>query len=312
MVGRPRRPFRLSASGVRENNIARDASIYAGALHQEANGDCTCVDHYYQAAVLAWDGAVGNDSTADSRRSRQIYHSALTRLIESGQVHQRLFPSTSLTIGSGPDQFQIPILQRGFPWRPAEIDRLDFVGEYTSPNVKHTYRNDGIGVPVAAIGRARPGDRFQPQRRLYAATVVLRRTNPLNSAARLSVLEINDALRVPTVESSRRLLLPMHRDITSPIAFALKNQHTNFMSDFLYGSDNTDNPGLTMLEPYQPGDFFSNRRAGDSAARTRAHSRQPEYVSFGIHKTHPYQHRPTRSIKPTTEIIRTLTDVTSR
>ncbi len=84
----------VSQSGCHVSALAMAESAYAAARQREANGDATCVDHYYQATTLAWPDIANRLDDVGSHRVRaaEIYRSALTRMIFAGQRFGRFDP----------------------------------------------------------------------------------------------------------------------------------------------------------------------------------------------------------------------------
>jgi pimeloyl-ACP methyl ester carboxylesterase len=112
---------------------------------------------------------------------------------------------------------------------------------------------------VTAVGqrhrRDSAEDRFSPANRFASATILMR---PSENSDGLSpspmVIEVYDPLRSPTVEIGGRQY-PLAIDYSAPIKTAMGSHSTaDALGAFLQpGLNQSDESGLFMLEPYQPG-----------------------------------------------------------
>lgn len=218
------------------------------ALRREAG----CVDEFYQAALLAWASHTiehpAPPTTADDTPALRLYHKCLGRLIYEGQECGRLKPSAGLKVRDGDGWRVVPMSFHGFAWRPEDFRRLLVVGSYHSKTLKHEVTCEGIGVPLV-VGRSTskeekptPGE-FVPPQVVFAATAFLRPDgesldlyNPLNSNA----VEFNGTE------------LPLAKDLSASVAFALHFHESSRIEDFLQPFQNQSKAQLIFLEPYQP------------------------------------------------------------
>ena len=238
------------------STLALAESAYADAMHREANGDATCVDRYFQATTIAWADVEHHlhvHGRVPCSRASVIYHSALTKLITAGQRFRRFDPRGGVTIWCADGWQTIPTNYHAFPWRPEDFDHLVPVGDYATKDVKNVYSNYGLGVPTVALRCRRPEERFRRERQVFAATVVLRPTSnqPISSAASF-VLDLYDPMRIESVTVTG-MEIPLRRDITAPIVYALKDEQRRYLDAFLQPGSTTNTTGLFMIEPYQPG-----------------------------------------------------------
>ena len=224
---------------------------YAEAVSRDKADQSSCVDYYYRAAVLAWpcvDYDLRN-KTQLNVRAREVYHSSLIKMVERGQCFDRFDPQKGLVIQMQDGPHTVPVLVKGFPWRPLEIDRLVAVGSYETDDVTRQYRAKGLGVPLVAVHKQRPGIPFQRQQQTYSATLLLR---PGDQPQDTFTLELVDSLRFGTTEIQGREV-PIQRDLTAPIAYVLKDVDDHYIRSFVQPGSNSVNTGLFMIEPYQPG-----------------------------------------------------------
>ena len=217
--------------------------------------DPACVDLFFLTATLAWPelhkqvdrhgvpcGAAAN-----------VYKTALGKLIQSAQQWGRLDPGSGLQILTADGSIFVPAVSHGFLWQPHEIDRLIPVEDYSIGELNHKYSCCGYGVPAIAIHCEQADKPFRKKEQLFSATVLLRPapvTDPPASGG--FVLELYDPLRVSVIEIAGRPA-PLYRDLTAPLAWQINNRDRNYLTGFLQPGSTTENEGLHMIEPYQPG-----------------------------------------------------------
>ncbi len=227
-------------------------SEYGLAVELENCQDVRCIDHYYQAAVLAWaDMERGLASSSPQDRSAGIYKSSLRQLITAGQRMQRFDPSRGLLVNTPSGTRFVPTTYHGFPWTPDMFRKMECVGSYRSKDLNNAYCCAGIGVATIVSHPARP-DAFLKDGQSFAATVVLKPTAGPASAECDFAIELFDPLREETVEIAGRNV-PLRRDITAPIVHSFKDVRRNYLNAFLQPGQSQSETGLFMIEPYQPG-----------------------------------------------------------
>src|SRR5262245_35746416 len=84
----------------------------------EAAGDDGCVDACYLACSLLWP------EVSHSPQAVECYNAAVERLLRTGLRFGRLDPASSLVIRDGGQTVRIPVVHLGFPWQPADFQRL--------------------------------------------------------------------------------------------------------------------------------------------------------------------------------------------
>lgn len=227
-------------------------SEYRLAVGLESCHDARCIDHYYQAAVLAWtDIENGLADHTQQHRSAEIYDSSLRRLITAGQQMHRFDPSRGLMVNTSSGSMLVPTTYHGFPWSPDMFKTMECVGSYRSKDLNNAYCCDGIGVATIVIHPAKP-EAFLRDGQSFAATVVLKPNEGLGRDESDFALELFDPLRLETIEVAGRNV-PLRRDITAPIVHSFKDVRRNYLDAFLQPGQSESETGLFMLEPYQPG-----------------------------------------------------------
>jgi pimeloyl-ACP methyl ester carboxylesterase len=228
---------------------------YACGLELEQQDEASCVDQFYQAARLAWphveqqraEGRCGDDSV-------EIYHSALRKLISTGQRFGRFDPRRGLCIQDADGWIHVPTVHQGFPQRADEFDELVPVGKYWAKDLNHYYQRGGLGVTAVAIHHRSQNEPFRPERQIFAATAVLRPLGATQTLRMPFALELHNPLTTSNVNLAGRAV-PLAYDFTAPLAFRLKGESRDYVNAFLRPGYTTSNRGLLMIEPYQPGKF---------------------------------------------------------
>lgn len=228
---------------------------YREALERERSGDPACVDRFFAAAALAWaDVQTGLCEGGEIHgRASEVYHSALTKLVTSGQAFHRLDPKCGLRVQTSAGWSIVPTSYIGSPWQPTEFDYVVPVGEYSTRDLSHSYRNTGIGVAAVAIHCRGPDEKFRRPKQVFSTTVVLRAGESTSfDTGPAFVLEFYDPLRTSSV-CVAGLHVPLQSDITAPFAYVLNDQDRKYLTAFFQPGATAGSGGLFMIEPYQTG-----------------------------------------------------------
>lgn len=249
----PKPAFDCHAACQTDSSLSIAESAYARAFQFEANGDARCVDHYFQAATLTWPVIAQQLQTGSlqSGRGRDLYRSALRKLLSTGQHFKRLDPSQGITVQTSTGSSHIPMTFHGFPWQPEEFDALIPVGEYRTKELNTIYSGQGLGVATVAHHFRQEHERFRRDNQVFSATAVLRPTTERPECRSFS-LELFDSLRISHIQIGERSV-PLRRDISAPFAYVLKDVKRDYLAAFLRPGSTDTETGLFTLEPYQPG-----------------------------------------------------------
>lgn len=239
----------------RHSTLWTAEAAYAQAATCHANGLSTCVDHYYQAATLAWADVARQleQGAMPSGRAAELYRSAVIQLLSSGQRYGRFHPSQGLSVRTATGLLHVPIAYYGFPWQPCDFDEVVPVGVYETRKLNNSYHSPGLGVATVVLHHRRSHETFRKDEQRFAATAVLRpprQTNPTSGIP--FTLELFDPLRLASVNVEGRSV-PLRRDLSAPLAYALKDEQPRYLQAFLQPGSTTSQTGLFMLEPFQPG-----------------------------------------------------------
>lgn len=248
----------ISRLSVHESETVRQAELaLIRAQISLTKCDERCVDHYFQAAALAWDELTSpcGVSNIASPVAAEIYHGAIGGLITQSQRFCRFDRRFGVKVNTASGESYVPIVYHGQRWNAGEFDRFIVVNHQRSKYLNHYYKGPGIGVPVIASAARSDEDRFTPPNRLASATVVLRPDSSRGAIDRDSmVIEIHDSLGQTTVGVAGQSF-PLAADYSAPIAFALANSSTReTLQRFLQpGQTRPTESGLFMLERFHPG-----------------------------------------------------------
>jgi len=218
--------------------------------------DARCVDHYFEAAQFSWqeiESRLHEKCVHDSFVSA-IYRSSLNALVTEGQKYQRFDPRIGLRVQTHEGWIKVPCIYCGFNRNPNDFNSLFAVGDYTTNELNHLYRQNGLGVPIVAVRSRTTSDDFQRKQSMFSATLILRSNSDdsLPNGGPL-ILEFHNPLESSTVviqESDT----PLAFDKSAPVAKVLSTTQRNYFEAFLQPSSvTTGDSGLFMLEPYVAG-----------------------------------------------------------
>lgn len=229
---------------------------YALATVAHEGDDSRCVDHYFESATFAWSDIqlqIRRRGTFHGR-SAEIYQASLNALIIEGQRHQRFDPTCGLRLCSSEGWTTIPCTYHGFYQSAKEFNSLIPVGDYSAKDLNNVYKQDGLGVPTVVVRTTTASGAFQRSQGAFVATLLLNDScEASNISAQPFVLEFYNP-----VESSSIIIhgmeFPMAVDKSAAIARVLSTTERRYFQSFIQpASANTQDDGLFMLEPYQPG-----------------------------------------------------------
>lgn len=226
--------------------------------HQDA-----CVDHYYRAALAAWEylAQAAAPDTADEvcESVLQLYGRSLAGLIDAGQRYHRFDPRSHLLVDGGAGPMEIPITSHGLVWQADDYCQLLPAARCRSREISHHYASPGLGVPLVAVRTAAEEERFSQRRQPFAVTAVLRPCSSLPAGAAAAdrpdapaVLEFYNPYVVETIDVYGAPVA-LARDLSAPWAWLYRTQPPVIVQGFINPDDSRVQPKLLMLEPYQPG-----------------------------------------------------------
>jgi len=205
---------------------------------------------------------VRNPYDPQFRRACDLYNDALAGAMRLVIRQNRLRPGETQVIQTGQKQLQVQVVLRG-PWRPEEIDRLEFVRDYeVEGGLTNHYHTYGLGVPLIAVRAKLPevtqADRYYPPGLSFPITAFLRveRQTPQQAASGVyrCTLELYDPLYSSDIAVANRLV-PLETDLTTPLAYFLDNpafREKDLATLGLLNPNAQGIKGLYMVEPFDP------------------------------------------------------------
>jgi pimeloyl-ACP methyl ester carboxylesterase len=192
---------------------------YARGWEHELAGHDRCVDDYCSAALHAWPLTVEAVTWAAQSdpwrgRARDLYHSALVRMLVSAQSFGRYRPGTGLCVQGPGGPCVLGVTCHGFPWTPADFATVLPAGDYATPRLERQHGTCGVGVPLVAFSGARPRPYMQAHQ-AFAATAVLRPMASSHGRLRACCLHGLDPVAGIT-ESRQTFSLPTTPSISFP------------------------------------------------------------------------------------------------
>ncbi|TWU37104.1 esterase/lipase family protein [Novipirellula artificiosorum] len=239
--------------GKPSEQVAAAEQVYEIASEQEEQCLDACVDSYFEVVLLTAD----DDSQACQQCCVSALHKrALRKLVITCQKFGRFDSGEGFTIHRNGQTEVLPIAYHGFAWRPDDFHLLTPVGDYQTNALQNHYRRPGLGIPLV-VSRCGTGQRpFLRKQSTFSATIRLKYEGPLECDPTEAFpdvhFEMYDPMRVDTVWTPRGPV-NIARDLSAPIAFALRDERSTIIDDFIAPDDAVNEDQLYMIEPYQPG-----------------------------------------------------------
>lgn len=234
-------------------------------------------DHHCRANRLKFCGACENPTC----RSMSVRQSAIVRILSEGQCYGRLDPASHLLINGPVRTYRIPIIHRGFAWKPNDFNRLVIF----KPSVGSMGNLAGHGIPLVVLT---PGATFEPSRPTLCASLFEQpkpRENrdtiscesfvypgtPFAATARLHLpvslflnLEGTGDEHYHSVDDANLTLInpletfPLQgsdaiaQSPAMPLDYLQQGNQYDPIMAFVNGDNGVDKAGLRFFEPYQP------------------------------------------------------------
>lgn len=128
--------FVSSATSFSDPTTRSSAEVsYAKGCELQAIGSPESVDCFADAAQRSWAPSLSHvQGQSDSLRQKQLYDSAVGRLVETAQQFGKFDPIRGVLLENGAT---ITVNYKGVDWQPTEINRIEIVGEYETPDVQN-------------------------------------------------------------------------------------------------------------------------------------------------------------------------------
>jgi pimeloyl-ACP methyl ester carboxylesterase len=219
-----------------------------------------CTEHYYRSLQYAYaylfDPRIAEPINPLDPRTRlacDLYNAALSRLIQIARDRGDFNPQGKFVVQTSSGLVALPVRQRGFPWRPDEIDSLVPAERAQAKEVGRDVRTYGVGVPMLGL-RKKPEacekrDEFLVGCHPFAVTVLLHpETNSLFQANAEASADLAQAANL------------LRRNYEETPSF--KERRTRVRERDPWTCDPSSAPALELVDPLNVAELqVGNRRA---------------------------------------------------
>ena len=252
--------------------IQADRSLEIGDKARATRLYATAVLHAYQ---FLFDPDHDNSRNAYDPQFRSIcdiYNRSLEGLLREVCAMGKIQPNHMIKLGSAEQGIEFEVRLEG-RWRNEQFERFELVNDYETSGLDNHYHTFGLGVPLIAVRRQHEDTRLAHEK-YYPPDLTLPMTafmslipgelESLNQAAsvpgphfnvRRAVLSLYDPLEKTQVTTESKVV-PLESDITTPLAYGLKNPLVNkgvyATASLLNAEFAPESYGMYMLEPYDP------------------------------------------------------------
>lgn len=236
---------------------------------QESNGDnsqamklnATALLHAHQFLFDSNLDIKRNAYDPQFRHICDIYNSSLESIARHLAADGAISNGKIISIGDGDIGFDMQIQFEG-RWRDQEFDRFELVSDYQTEGIENHFHTYGLGVPLIAVVHRNEVpqviDRYYPPSLTLPLTAFCE-IQPSHASSgterRTATLRLFDPLENTTAQSRGRTV-PLESDITTPLAYHLKDPLLNgrvlSTATILDASLADKIHGLYMLEPFAP------------------------------------------------------------
>ena len=252
--------------------IQADRSLELGDTQRATRLYATAVLHAYQ---FLFDPSNDNDCNAYDPQFRSIcdiYNRSLEGLLREVCANGQLQPGHTIKLGNAQQGIEFEVRLQG-RWQNEQFERFELVNDYETSGLDNHYHTFGLGVPLIAIRQQHENSRV-PQEKYYPPDLTLPMTAFMSlSPGELESLHVDNSIHGPSFNVHRAVLslydplertqvvteskiVPLESDITTPLAYGLKNPLVNrgvYATASLLNADFApDSYGMYMLEPYDP------------------------------------------------------------
>ncbi len=241
---------------------------------QESNGDfsqamqlnATALLHAHQFLFDTDLDIKRNAYDPQFRHICDIYNASLESITRRLAADSAIVNGKVISIGDGEIGFDMQIQFEG-RWRDQEFERFELVSDYHTEGIENHFHTYGLGAPLIAV--VHKSETPRKIEKYYPPSLTLPLTafceiQPVDTAApytsngsrrRTAILRLYDPLEKTTAQS-RGQRVPLESDITTPLAYHLKDPLLNgrvLSTATILDSSLADKiHGLYMLEPFDP------------------------------------------------------------
>ncbi len=270
-----------SAEGL---HAAAELSYLGGVRSQAVGKSQQALDLYGSSVTYSYaylfepqNREICNPYDPQFRGSCDLYNAALEALVRSINKQGKLRPGETVSLEANGQTWDVTVTPRNTPWPAEDIERFEFVSDYSVDGLKNVFHTYGLGVPLIAVRKsgavADPIEKHYPPGLCFPVTAFLRcdqeqaaggvRQAAYNGqqaagsgAHHHAVLELYNPLEATDIVVDDRRV-PLESDITTPLAYTLDNPAFAALDQPTTGLLNPGHvkklAGIYMLEPFQPG-----------------------------------------------------------
>ena len=252
--------------------IQADRSLEIGDKARATRLYATAVLHAYQ---FLFDPDYEDSRNAYDPQFRSIcdiYNRSLEGLLREVCAMGKIQPDHMIKLGTPEQGIEFEVRLEG-RWRHEQFERFELVNDYETSGLDNHYQTFGLGVPLIAV-RQQQEDSSLAHEKYYPPDLTLPMTafmslvpgelESLNQSAsivgpqfniRRAVLSLYDPLERTQVTTESKVV-PLESDITTPLAYGLRNPLVNkgvyATAALLNAEFAPESFGMYMLEPYDP------------------------------------------------------------
>lgn len=236
----------------------------------------TSIIHAYQFLFDSDLNIARNAYDPQFRSICDIYNRSLEGLLATILSDQKFGHNYEVVIGGEPDGIQMKVEMEG-RWRDQAFQRFELVSDYEISGFESEHRTYGLGAPLIAVRqneadkvRSQASPRFEeyyPPELTIPMTAFLhlneKKSRPSVEAGdqsktqgvRTAVLTLYDPLEKTYAKTGGKMV-PLESDITTPLAYGLKDPLVNkgllATASLLNAEFAPEAYGMFMIEPYDP------------------------------------------------------------
>lgn len=254
------------------SEIQADWSMSIGDQQRAARLYATAVLHSYQFLFDPKHEMNRNAYDPQFRSICDTYNRSLEGLLREVCSAEKLQPGHMVKIGNAQRGIEFEVQLEG-RWKDQEFERFELVSDYEARGIENHYHTYGLGVPLIAV-RKQQQESHSNYEKYYPPDLTL----PMTAFMRLQPGEVESLWKSqtdsgPEFNVSRAILslydplertqvkldsqvIPLESDITTPLAYGLKNPLVNrgvYATAALLNAEFAPELfGMYMLEPYDP------------------------------------------------------------
>ena len=252
--------------------IQADRSLEIGDKARATRLYATAVLHAYQYLFDPGFDDSRNAYDPQFRSICDIYNRSLEGLLREVCAMGKIQPNHIIKLGTAEQGIEFEVRLEG-RWRDEQFERFELVNDCETSGLDNHYHTFGLGVPLIAVRRQQEDSR-QVHEKYYPPDLTLPMTafmslvpgelESLNQSVsvpgpsfniRRAVLSLYDPLEKTQVVTESKVV-PLESDITTPLAYGLKNPLVNkgvyATASLLNAEFAPESYGMYMLEPYDP------------------------------------------------------------